>query len=65
VMHLEVTLQNVKQPKNDRNSGHVRNSDKYGTVTDISGQFSSEKNYTPIVTRPWLHSKDNTSVPDL
>jgi hypothetical protein len=32
VTHLEVTPQNVKQPKTGRNSGHVRNSDKYGTV---------------------------------
>jgi hypothetical protein len=31
VTHLEVTPQNVKQPKTGRNSGHVRNSDKYGT----------------------------------
>ncbi len=30
VTHLEVTPQNVKQPKTGRNSGHVRNSDKYG-----------------------------------
>ena len=30
VTHLEVTLQNVKQPKSGRNSGHVRNSDIYG-----------------------------------
>jgi hypothetical protein len=31
VTHLEVTPQNVKQPKTGRNSRHVRNSDKYGT----------------------------------
>ncbi len=31
VMHLEVTPQNVKQPRTGRNSGHVRNSDKYDT----------------------------------
>jgi hypothetical protein len=29
-MHLEVTLQNVKQPNSGRNSGHVRNSGIYG-----------------------------------
>jgi hypothetical protein len=31
VTQLEVTPQNVKQPKNGRNSGHVRNSGDYGT----------------------------------
>jgi hypothetical protein len=31
VTHLEVTPQNVKEPKTGRNSGHVQNSDKYGT----------------------------------
>ncbi len=30
VTHLEVTLQNVKQPKSGRNSGHVRKSGIYG-----------------------------------
>jgi hypothetical protein len=30
VTQLEVTPQNVKQPKNGRNSGHVRNSGDYG-----------------------------------
>jgi hypothetical protein len=33
VTQLEVTPQNVKQPKNGRNSGHVRNSGDYGTGT--------------------------------
>ncbi len=33
VTHLEVTLQNVKQPKSGQNSGHVRNSDFYGIQT--------------------------------
>jgi hypothetical protein len=32
VTQLEVTPQNVKQPKNGRNSGHVRNSGDYGIV---------------------------------
>jgi hypothetical protein len=32
VTQLEVTPQNVKQPKNGRNSGHVRNSGDYGTT---------------------------------
>jgi hypothetical protein len=32
VTQLEVTPQNVKQPKNGRNSGHVRNSGDYGTL---------------------------------
>jgi hypothetical protein len=32
VTQLEVTPQNVKQPKNGRNSGHVRNSGDYGTA---------------------------------
>jgi hypothetical protein len=32
VTQLEVTPQNVKQPKNGRNSGHVRNSGDYGTI---------------------------------
>jgi hypothetical protein len=36
VTHLEVTPQNVKQPKTGRNSGHVRNSDKYGIKANQS-----------------------------
>jgi hypothetical protein len=32
VTQLEVTPQNVKQPKNGRNSGHVRNSGDYGII---------------------------------
>jgi hypothetical protein len=35
VTQLEVTPQNVKQPKNGRNSGHVRNSGDYGTVPEL------------------------------
>ncbi len=41
VTHLEVTPQNVKQPKSGRNSGHVRNSGIYGTFHH-DGKISPE-----------------------
>ena len=44
VTQLEVTPQNVKQPKNGRNSGHVRNSGDYGTFEYNSIERQQHKN---------------------
>ncbi len=41
---LEVTPQNVKQPKNGRNSGHVRNSGDYGIQGGVLKVVGNEKN---------------------
>jgi hypothetical protein len=50
VTQLEVTPQNVKQPKNGRNSGHVRNSGDYGTYLVYSNKprmVAQKKNCLP------------------
>jgi hypothetical protein len=53
VTQLEVTPQNVKQPKNGRNSGHVRNSGDYGTwpiyLAGDSNKLKTKKHKTQKV----------------